>query len=232
MPAVTQPSPINKTRNVQTSTHFPKKAKVEQAVEPVVKQEVEEPENEINEDVNKVETATSKTGPKKHPCTQCEKVFTTKKSLQRHFGIHTDNPLPFSCHQCDKKFARGDKLNNHVKSAHKDNPNDENKLIEVDQHTEEGLKEEVQEESFGEAKDDLDNLESNEKAVQDEEGMDLDENEKPVESEAVEKAKDYSGGSGTLSKDHEKLLSDRKKLLAELSDIEGEKGELDFLKLD
>ena len=34
------------------------------------------------------------------------------------------------------------------------------------------------------------------------------------------------------SKDHEKLLSERKKLLAELSTIEGEKGELDFLNLD
>ena len=63
--------------------------------------------------------------------------------------------------------------------------------------------------------------------------MELDEIGTPEEKEEPNVVNEVPYVSDSLAKDHEKLLSDRKKLLAELSDIDGDShGDLDFLNVD
>ena len=94
---VNQESLIDKKRKAENSENIPRVNVV-----PKVKQEVDESDNEfndlllsgpdisINEGPDKFETKVGT--PKKHQCSQCDKAFTSKQSLQRHSLSHTDNP--------------------------------------------------------------------------------------------------------------------------------------------
>ncbi|KAK0088853.1 hypothetical protein PV325_010450 [Microctonus aethiopoides] len=50
-------------------------------------------------------------------CTQCGKLFATKRNLTRHLSTHTG--LKFNCKTCTKEFSRLDKLKEHEQIKHK-----------------------------------------------------------------------------------------------------------------
>ncbi|XP_011307886.1 zinc finger protein 436 [Fopius arisanus] len=49
-------------------------------------------------------------------CTQCGKLFATKRNLKRHISTHSG--LKFNCPTCQKEFSRADKLKEHEQSKH------------------------------------------------------------------------------------------------------------------
>lgn len=52
-------------------------------------------------------------------CTQCGKLFATKRNLKRHLSTHSG--LRYNCTTCNKEFSRLDKLKEHEQTKHKDN---------------------------------------------------------------------------------------------------------------
>eukprot|EP00092_Neocalanus_flemingeri_P025061 GFUD01027177.1.p1 GENE.GFUD01027177.1~~GFUD01027177.1.p1 ORF type:complete len:397 (+),score=112.72 GFUD01027177.1:61-1251(+) len=254
-------TPTDRKRKAQTQT-LPNKAKVKVPVITHVKEEVEDQE-EFNDlllngaDVILKEGDGNQDGIiegnsaslKKLKCSQCDKDFKSKQALKRHFQIHTDNPTPFGCDYCKKKYDRKYLLDNHTIKKHniktandelpekEDDGDDVNNFDENETEDQSNLDEirEVEEKGNTDQKhDDLENLELDENIIQDEEGMKLEENnEAAVENEDSIAVNETPDVSDDLVKDHEKLLSDRKKLLAELSNMEDDsQGDLDFLNGD
>jgi len=242
----------DKKRKIEAVSNLSKKPKVEENVPVLVKQEVEDQE-EFNDLLLNGAEVTLKEGHAtddeivegdlgsnekvslKLSCSQCEKDFSSKGALKRHSLIHTDNPTPFECDHCEQKFVRKYRLDKHVKTAHNDVTEPEKDFDDaskIDQNVSEDQTSHKESQKDDEAVG-LENIELNENEIQAEEGMD--ENEITTEGEGVDtnKVNEAPDVSDSLTRDHEQLLSDRKKLLAELSDIEGEShGELDFLNVD
>ena len=48
-----------------------------------------------------------------YSCSVCEKTFTTKTNLNRHYRIHSEKK-DFVCHICNRAFRRSDHLKAHV----------------------------------------------------------------------------------------------------------------------
>ena len=53
------------------------------------------------------------------PCKTCNKVCSTRQSLERHEGIHTVKEKSIPCDECDKKFLTILLLNEHKNNCHK-----------------------------------------------------------------------------------------------------------------
>merc|ERR1719369_256027 len=171
--------------------------------------------------------------------------------MKRHLLLHSDDPTPFACDNCDKKFDRKYRLDKHIKTTHEVSPGNDTvsitenvisepeKLIsvakateniEMESVTEEELASKVAEEiaSSLEEGTHLDDVVHGYDAMEFNTSEAITEKDKGVEEGVDEEEVDEEEGSDpsdNLSKDHEQLLSDRKKLLEELSTME----DLDFL---
>ncbi|CAK9807859.1 Putative sodium-coupled neutral amino acid transporter 11 [Anthophora plagiata] len=77
--------------------------------------EEEEEENEEEEDEEDEEDENLPT--ESLQCTQCGKLFATKRNLKRHVSTHSG--LKYTCGTCGKGFSRVDKLKDHEQSKHK-----------------------------------------------------------------------------------------------------------------
>ncbi|XP_033846562.1 zinc finger protein 184-like [Periophthalmus magnuspinnatus] len=58
---------------------------------------------------------------KKHQCYFCQKIFKSKKGLQRHIRIHTGDK-PYSCPVCDRRFAQLSGLTVHKRTHTQEQP--------------------------------------------------------------------------------------------------------------
>ena len=177
----------------------------------------------------------------KYPCEQFDKAFTTKQAKLRHAMIHTDNPTPFACDQCDKRFDRKYRLDKH-KTFHAcvgveavevapDVPadseqNDELEASQLEREQEASMVDEVDQvtcpEPIEKADEGLLEPESDRVNADDENGLN---NTTVLESNSKESENIHD------SVVKEKLLADRQKLLEELNSFEGQEGTLDFLNL-
>ena len=45
-------------------------------------------------------------------CDQCDKIFSNKHNLSRHYETHTAEK-PYQCNECDKVFSRNSNLKRH-----------------------------------------------------------------------------------------------------------------------
>lgn len=75
-------------------------------------------EEEENEDEDDEEDEEDENLPAESlQCTQCGKLFATKRNLKRHVSTHSG--LKYTCGTCGKRFSRVDKLKDHEQSKHK-----------------------------------------------------------------------------------------------------------------
>merc|ERR1719369_1550872 len=162
--------------------------------------------------------------------------------MKRHLLLHSDDPTPFACDNCDKKFDRKYRFDKHIKTTHEVSPGNDTvsitenvisepeKLISVAKATENIEMESVTEEELASkvAEEIASSLEEGthlDDAVDGDDAMEFNTSEAIAEEDKGVDEEEGSDASGNLSKDHEQLLSDRKKLLEELSTME----DLDFL---
>ncbi|XP_011645273.1 zinc finger protein 878-like isoform X1 [Pogonomyrmex barbatus] len=75
-------------------------------------------ENESEEEEEEEDDDDSDLPIKSLQCTQCGKLFATKRNLKRHISTHSG--LKFNCSTCGKGFSRIDKLKDHEQSKHKE----------------------------------------------------------------------------------------------------------------
>jgi len=92
---------INKTTNEQKDNKMPT----------FKENETEEEEEEEDDDDSDLPIESLQ-------CTQCGKLFATKRNLKRHISTHSG--LKFNCSTCGKGFSRIDKLKDHEQSKHKE----------------------------------------------------------------------------------------------------------------
>ncbi|CAL7948472.1 unnamed protein product [Xylocopa violacea] len=85
------------------------KERTTETVEEDEENEEEEEEEEDEEDENLPAESLQ--------CTQCGKLFATKRNLKRHVSTHSG--LKYTCETCGKGFSRVDKLKDHEQSKHK-----------------------------------------------------------------------------------------------------------------
>ncbi|XP_053984971.1 zinc finger protein 569-like [Hylaeus anthracinus] len=86
----------------------------ERSVETVEEEEdEEEEENEEEDEDDEDENLPTES----LQCTQCGKLFATKRNLKRHLSTHSG--LKYTCGTCGKGFSRVDKLKDHEQSKHK-----------------------------------------------------------------------------------------------------------------
>ena len=53
-----------------------------------------------------------------YTCHVCDKSFARSDSLKRHMMIHNDNSVYYECETSDKKFKSNSSLRTHVKNIH------------------------------------------------------------------------------------------------------------------
>jgi uncharacterized Zn-finger protein len=58
--------------------------------------------------------------PAKFECSlpNCKKRFTRRVNLEAHIRAHSNHERPFLCNKCERRYARIEDLNRHVKEAH------------------------------------------------------------------------------------------------------------------
>ncbi|KAG7188365.1 hypothetical protein KM043_008019 [Ampulex compressa] len=81
-------------------------------------EEQEEEEEEEDEEEEEEEEDDGDLPAENLQCTQCGKLFATKRNLKRHISTHSG--LKFNCTTCGKGFSRIDKLKDHEQSKHKE----------------------------------------------------------------------------------------------------------------
>jgi len=182
--------------------------------------------------------------PKPLACDQCEKKFDRKYRLDKHMKTaHNDIPkLDADINDDENEFDKDgfEDQTTLVKSKEAEEEgnvdiDDDKNEFDKDGFDQTTLVEFQKVEEEGEAVPEKGsvNIELDENAIIGEDDMELDEIGTPEEKEEPNVVNEVPYVSDSLAKDHEKLLSDRKKLLAELSDIEGDShGDLDFLNVD
>ena len=78
------------------------------------------PDDEMDEQIRKEETAFRKGSKRKrtqHECDVCEKRFSTAGNLKVHVRIHT-NAKAYECDVCEMKFRRSGNLKSHMRTQH------------------------------------------------------------------------------------------------------------------
>jgi len=160
---------------------------------------------------------------KRHNCEKCDKAFTTKQAMQRHALIHTDNPTPWGCDLCEKRFDRKYRLDKHMKTAHADIG------VGIDDSPEISSRGENEEQNLDIQNDDVKASTPDERKLP---ASSIETEKKETQQDVVGSVKEQlleeqeSSGTHDISNSpdsmmQEKLLADRQKLLKELNSFEG-----------
>jgi len=189
-------------------------------VELKIKEEILNTEEKIEAQKKVFDNKSTEKNQKVFQCGTCEKQFSARHTLQRHELIHSENPTPFACSLCDKQFDRKYRLEKHKKVAHIEITQDFNTKSEDDLNNEmdqEGEKSTPQQQAVLTENGEDDSGKASDEHIENEDEKEIQNGEEAIDE-------------GLLDDPNiqEKLLEDRKKLLAELSSTEDSK-DLDFL---